>query len=436
MSDKNNLVYREQLDDNVMEMLTEDIGNNYSLRTENTRSIVKALNEINGKDIISNAVGSPLLTTDTFEVMGEKIKGLSNSFRTALLGLGISVSSLDKFERLIEKLELFVDENASEADVDAAILESLKQILINNGIEIRGDESLAELVIKVGEGFESKSGLDIIIATELPDSAIEGQLCIITNVNTDKITMSREKPVLTDSEIYIKCYDEPTFYEFTVKNGAVYIKVNIRYITQYINGEEISLRGYIYSNNGTWTPLIPEEFYLFKAGEGLDSSVTYTTDMVRSGININDTNGKNAVTATTSNVKMQTRSASACYTEGIINFNNVNLTGYDYLHVDFQSLTTNNNLGSSIWNLQYVGLKIQICDLNGNSIISKTLTHGYDESDQCWKITRNITKFDISSLEGEYTIKLVNDIRNSYEPTVDVATYIYNLVLGPEVLSE
>ena len=80
-NDKNNLVYREQLDDNVIEMLSEDIGSNYSLRTENTKTIVAALNEILGKDIICNAVGSPLLTTDTFAQMGEKIHVMVSDFK-------------------------------------------------------------------------------------------------------------------------------------------------------------------------------------------------------------------------------------------------------------------------------------------------------------------------------------------------------------------
>ena len=152
-TDKNNLVYQEQLDDNVIEMLSEDIGSNYSLRTENTRAVVGALNEIKGKDIISNAVGSPLVFDDTFEVMGEKIKGLTNDFKTKLLNLGISVSNIDKFEALIEKL----DEINIDTDVEELLgpfIESLSGILEDEGVELSGNETLGELIIKVDEEFD------------------------------------------------------------------------------------------------------------------------------------------------------------------------------------------------------------------------------------------------------------------------------------------
>ena len=147
-NDKNNLVYREQLDDNVIEMLSEDIGSNYSLRTENTKTIVAALNEILGKDIICNAVGSPLLTTDTFAQMGEKIHVMVDDFKAKLLGLGVSVSSVDKLASLIEKTGE-IDLGADSEGLLQTYIDSLKQILIENGVEVNGNETLAELIVKV-----------------------------------------------------------------------------------------------------------------------------------------------------------------------------------------------------------------------------------------------------------------------------------------------
>ena len=147
-NDKNNLVYREQLDDNVIEMLSEDIGSNYSLRTENTKTVVKALNEILGKDIICNAVGSPLLTTDTFAQMGEKIHVMVDDFKAKLLGLGVSVSSVDKLASLIEKTGE-IDLGADSEGLLQTYIDSLKQILIENGVEVNGNETLAELIVKV-----------------------------------------------------------------------------------------------------------------------------------------------------------------------------------------------------------------------------------------------------------------------------------------------
>ena len=152
-NDKNNLVYREQLDDNVIEMLSEDIGSNYSLRTENTKTIVAALNEILGKDIICNAIGEPILTTDTFAQMGEKIHVMVNDFKAKLLGLGVSVSSVDKMAALIEKMGE-IDLGVDAEELLNPYIESLREILGDEGVELSGEESLAELIVKVDEMTE------------------------------------------------------------------------------------------------------------------------------------------------------------------------------------------------------------------------------------------------------------------------------------------
>jgi hypothetical protein len=86
-------------------MLSEDIGNNYSLRTENTKTIVEALNEINSKDALASAFGDPLLNTDNYNDMSEKIHDVTNSFKSALLEKGIVSSKYDKINSLITKIK-------------------------------------------------------------------------------------------------------------------------------------------------------------------------------------------------------------------------------------------------------------------------------------------------------------------------------------------
>jgi hypothetical protein len=103
MSEKNISVYIEQLDDNVIEMLSEDIGNPYALITENGM-IVNALNEINGKDIIASTFGEPILNTDSFDEMSSKIQGIITEFKTQLLGKGVVTSKYDKIQSLINKI--------------------------------------------------------------------------------------------------------------------------------------------------------------------------------------------------------------------------------------------------------------------------------------------------------------------------------------------
>ena len=181
-TDKNNLVYQEQLDDNVIEMLSEDIGSNYSLRTENTRTIVAALNEILGKDIICNAVGSPLLTTDTFAQMGEKINVMVSDFKAKLLGLGVSVSSIDKIASLIEKMGE-IDLGVDAEELMAPLEESLRDILGDEGVELSGEETLAELIVKVDEEFEKDNNAK----NRLYDLMFEGGYDVESGMSIDDL---------------------------------------------------------------------------------------------------------------------------------------------------------------------------------------------------------------------------------------------------------
>ena len=178
-TDKNNLVYQEQLDDNVIEMLSEDIGSNYSLSTENTKTIVAALTEILGKDIICNAVGSPLLTTDTFAELGEKINVMVSDFKAKLLGLGVSVSSIDKLASLIEKMGE-IDLGVDAEELMAPLEESLREILGDEGVELSGEETLAELIIKVDEEFNKDNNQ---LADK--DNTINDLNSQITNLNNE-----------------------------------------------------------------------------------------------------------------------------------------------------------------------------------------------------------------------------------------------------------
>ena len=319
MSDPNNLVYRDQLDDNVIDMLSEDIGSNYSLRTENQKTIVAALNEIKGKNMIAGAIGDPLLNTDTYQSMKDKIEGLTNDLKIKLINNNISVAPYDKLKALIEKIDnlqgtinsenlttgtcditldidnptytlnynlanvpskvflccdifngrrgsvnvvsadfpgvIISSENADNmlevscqndgdfsfnllitdltaetcnltlntyipdsvesvinvhvtkwyaigeelVEETSALKESLKEILTNKGVEVTGDESLAELILKVDE-IKTGGSLNIISATELPASGIDNQVCVITDNPVDLFTVSSDfSDVTTDT---------------------------------------------------------------------------------------------------------------------------------------------------------------------------------------------------------------------------------------------
>ena len=253
-TDKNNLVYQEQLDDNVIEMLSEDIGSNYSLRTENTKTIIAALNEILGKDIICNAVGSPLLTTDTFAELGEKINVMVSDFKAKLLGLGVSVSNIDKIASLIEKMGE-IDLGVDAEELLTPLEESLREILGDEGVELSGEETLAELIVKVDDEFvkknaeiENNNGLDIISATELPGTGRENQICVLTDNPVDNILVSQfvEDDPLSEDVIFVLLCNYKNDKQVVLGNQN-YVHTSLYFLS--ISQGSTKLRSYIYKNN-------------------------------------------------------------------------------------------------------------------------------------------------------------------------------------------
>ena len=103
MSD--NKITQDQLESNVMEELESGIGDLSTLSTENKDSLVAAVTEIYGKNVIAEAIGEPLAVTDTFSEMGSEINSLLSSFKTNMMNSGVTVESGDKFKQLIEKIK-------------------------------------------------------------------------------------------------------------------------------------------------------------------------------------------------------------------------------------------------------------------------------------------------------------------------------------------
>ena len=103
MSD--NKITQDQLESNVMEELESGIGDLSTLSTENKDSLVAAVTEIYGKNVIAEAIGEPLAVTDTFAEMGNEINSLLSSFKTNMMNSGVTVESGDKFKQLIDKIK-------------------------------------------------------------------------------------------------------------------------------------------------------------------------------------------------------------------------------------------------------------------------------------------------------------------------------------------
>lgn len=75
-----------------------------NLMTE-SKTIVGAINEIYGKNLIADSIGEPLNDTDTYSKMSSDINNLLSTFKTNMMNAGVAVESNDKFKSLIEKIK-------------------------------------------------------------------------------------------------------------------------------------------------------------------------------------------------------------------------------------------------------------------------------------------------------------------------------------------
>ena len=87
------------------------------LQTQN-KDLVGAINELfqnanNGKELIADAIGEPLDSSDTFQAMSNDIHGLLSTFKTNMMKNGVTVSGTDKFKSLIDKLTTISESESS-----------------------------------------------------------------------------------------------------------------------------------------------------------------------------------------------------------------------------------------------------------------------------------------------------------------------------------
>ena len=98
-----NLFTKDQLEPNVLEYMAEDIGNVNELPTE-SRTLVSAINEVLGKEIIAKAIGTPLSKFDKFTEMGNKIDDMTDKMKNNLKGIGVTVEETEKMYTMINKI--------------------------------------------------------------------------------------------------------------------------------------------------------------------------------------------------------------------------------------------------------------------------------------------------------------------------------------------
>ena len=125
------------------------IGKLPSLQTNAKGSLVDAVNELfqsanNGKELIADAIGEPLVSTDTFSAMSTGINGLLSTFKTNMMNNGVSVEGTDKFKQLIDKLATLSDSEGK----------GIKYTKLTGQWEIQSNKSTGKKTIKIPLGLD------------------------------------------------------------------------------------------------------------------------------------------------------------------------------------------------------------------------------------------------------------------------------------------
>ena len=101
-----------EIDDHTHTASTiSEVGDLNTLETTETTTLVGAINELyntfnnKGKELIANAVGEPLQSTDSFQGLSNDINDLLSQFKTNMMNAGVVVDSGDKFKALIDKIK-------------------------------------------------------------------------------------------------------------------------------------------------------------------------------------------------------------------------------------------------------------------------------------------------------------------------------------------
>ena len=226
MSD--NKITQDQLEPNVMEELESGIGDLSTLSTENKDSLVAAVTEIYGKNIIADAIGEPLAVTDTFAEMGNEINSLLSSFKTNMMNNGVMVESEDKFKQLIDKLQ-----KMNKKAISVKVVDEFPEIGEENNLYILSSdvEGYTDIVIGAPSAYEDINDYNnkiILITTD----TINGSLSVKLDFEGSNIYVKNAYIVREGIMVKIPSY---------IFNGTEFI--NIGRCILYRNGDTAEILG-------------------------------------------------------------------------------------------------------------------------------------------------------------------------------------------------
>ena len=234
MSD--NKITQDQLEPNVMEELESGIGDLSTLSTENKDSLVAAVTEIYGKNVIAEAIGEPLAVTDTFSEMGSEINSLLSSFKTNMMNSGVVVESGDKFKTLIDKIKGLTEGEG------------------NKGIQF-AEGVLDDIELGYGKGETTEENFSRVIVQELDFvptfvamrmDVFSGGYSNTIAIDSDKDGVWNWKPNPSGSNLFIFSFNEfiDKKFELNVGTGLDYDSdaTNIKYYAIGVGEEDTTLR--------------------------------------------------------------------------------------------------------------------------------------------------------------------------------------------------
>ena len=142
------------------------------LDTENKSSLVAAINEIYGKELIANAIGADLLSNDTFRTMADKIDAMLLKLKTAIEQYGSDPlvtdaklnamidSAIEIFETIGKLSDLETDNKSSIVDAINELLDDFEKIIVERE---QDRQKLLEILRESGMELTGKESMDTLL---------------------------------------------------------------------------------------------------------------------------------------------------------------------------------------------------------------------------------------------------------------------------------
>lgn len=150
-------------------------------------------------------------------------------------------------------------------DIKQQVIESL----INNGVEMNGDESWESIMEKLNEKVSSGGGgLDIIFASELPTTVKEGQVVIISNTEGNVYINKTVPGNLINGDVFIEVNHLESGVDIPIQTEGLDVGIPLYRANQFNDGVGSQVMCYV-GKNGEWIETVPNDIYLYSPEQGL-----------------------------------------------------------------------------------------------------------------------------------------------------------------------